>query len=60
MGQRLRLFYNRCRGPLRPTGRLQWKAGFNKWEEIVVHDMAKADLPVRCLRGAYAYLPMCV
>lgn len=52
MGQPLRLFYNRARGPLRQTGRLQWKAGFNKWEEILMVEMKKTDLPV----GAWGWL----
>ncbi|EFJ50113.1 hypothetical protein VOLCADRAFT_58732, partial [Volvox carteri f. nagariensis] len=35
----VRIYYNRARGPLPPTRRLQVKAGFNKWEEIVQFDM---------------------
>ncbi|GIL75551.1 hypothetical protein Vretifemale_5321 [Volvox reticuliferus] len=46
VGRPVRIYYNRTRGPLPPSKRLQVKAGFNKWEEIVEFDMELArELP---------------
>ncbi|GIL64573.1 hypothetical protein Vafri_18474 [Volvox africanus] len=46
VGRPVRIYYNRTRGPLPPSKRLQLKAGFNKWEEIVEVNMELArELP---------------
>ncbi|GLI61875.1 hypothetical protein VaNZ11_004385 [Volvox africanus] len=46
VGRPVRIYYNRTRGPLPPSNRLQVKAGFNKWEEIVEVNMELArELP---------------
>ena len=41
VGSTARVYYNRGAGPLSGNGALQIKGGFNKWEEIVVHDMKR-------------------
>jgi hypothetical protein len=41
VGSTARVYYNRSAGPLRGNAALQIKGGFNKWEEIVIHDMKR-------------------
>jgi hypothetical protein len=41
VGATARVYYNRQAGPLGGNCNLQIKAGLNKWEEIVVHDMKR-------------------
>lgn len=43
VGSSLRLFYDRCSGPLPRDGRLRLKAGLNKWEEILQVDMKRSE-----------------
>ncbi|KAG2438870.1 hypothetical protein HYH02_010668 [Chlamydomonas schloesseri] len=43
VGRPARIYYNRARGPLPPSNKLQMKVGFNKWEEIALFDMEPAQ-----------------
>ncbi|MEW5313653.1 MAG: hypothetical protein WDW38_005202 [Sanguina aurantia] len=47
VGQPATLYYNRAAGPLKQSGQLQVKAGFNKWESMVLQDWwaTTLDLP---------------
>ncbi|WIA34022.1 hypothetical protein OEZ86_012404 [Tetradesmus obliquus] len=44
VGGTARVYYNRCMGPLPSNGRLQLKAGLNKWESIVLFDMQRCSM----------------
>ncbi|MEW5300882.1 MAG: hypothetical protein WDW36_003778 [Sanguina aurantia] len=47
VGQPATLYYNRAAGPLKQSGQLQVKAGFNKWESMVLQDLQRCgELPV--------------
>jgi hypothetical protein len=43
VGARVRLFYDRCSGPLPRDVQPKLKAGLNAWEEVVTSDMRRAE-----------------
>jgi hypothetical protein len=46
VGTTIKLYYDRARGPLSRDARPRIKAGLNKWEEILLLDMRRADVLV--------------